>query len=424
MCVADLRHELFDLRLSQVEAAAELEKTRHLLAAQRAVNQDCQKEVSLRDCSHLSLSFSPSPLSLSCVHSLSHSLQILVLWDQLSKHHSKPSTELLSNHYDTPTHSRSRNRHSERTKRTGGSSGGRESHRRAKKKKTAKREREQTIEMHTHSEESQAESKHSSKHRNFPATNVNSGVTKPSQTAHHTISVGDSTEHSRVSPTGVERERERAQLQTPPPSGVISTDGGTSRQQQQQVSERENQQQVEHQQQVLEREQQQQVSERKHQQHVSERKEGENEGRESPPEVAETVSEMSDDVSVSSSTQSSPEMGTPSTSTPLRPPLPPLRRAQDTHPAPPLPPFSSSISVITEAPPPSMEPHPPETEGGVRVGGGEEGSGDSVSVTVTELSEGEEEDTMFEETLPQNTTTGLSTLYNSLLNCVFCREYN
>ena len=45
VCVADLRRELFELRLSQVEAAAELEKTRHLLAAQRAVNLDCQKEV-------------------------------------------------------------------------------------------------------------------------------------------------------------------------------------------------------------------------------------------------------------------------------------------------------------------------------------------------------------------------------------------
>ena len=46
LSAADMRRELFELRMSTEEAAAELEKTRHLLAAQRAVNQDYQKEVS------------------------------------------------------------------------------------------------------------------------------------------------------------------------------------------------------------------------------------------------------------------------------------------------------------------------------------------------------------------------------------------
>ena len=46
LSVADIRRELFELRLSTEETAADLEKTRHLLAAQRAVNQDYQKEAS------------------------------------------------------------------------------------------------------------------------------------------------------------------------------------------------------------------------------------------------------------------------------------------------------------------------------------------------------------------------------------------
>ena len=46
LSVADIRRELFELRLSTEETAVELEKTRHLLAAQRAVNQDYQKEAS------------------------------------------------------------------------------------------------------------------------------------------------------------------------------------------------------------------------------------------------------------------------------------------------------------------------------------------------------------------------------------------
>jgi hypothetical protein len=44
------------------------------------------------------------------------------------------------------------------------------------------------------------------------------------------------------------------------------------------------------------------------------------------------------------------------------------------------------------------------------MGGGEAGDGDSVSVTVTELSEEDDEDTMFEETLPTESTVSGRTL--------------
>ena len=130
--------------------------------------------------------------------------------------------------------------------------------------------------------------------------------------------------------------------------------------------------------------------------------------------------ETKEDVSVSSLNHSSSELGTPSTSTPLRPPLPPPPsggRTQDTLPPPLLPPFSSSLSVIAaEAPMSTTEDASQwETGGGggfVMMGGGVEGDGDSVSVTVTELSEEDDGDTMFEETLP----TGLYTKTNCLAN--------
>ena len=138
-----------------------------------------------------------------------------------------------------------------------------------------------------------------------------------------------------------------------------------------------------------------------------------NNGRElsGSEDVVSEEEEVGEDVSVSSLTHSSSELGTPSTSTPLRPPLPPPPhgRTQDTlPPPPPLPPFSSSFSVIAPEVPAEDQSHLETVGVGgggfVRMlGGGESGEedGDSVSVTVTELSEeDEEEDTMFEETLP------------------------
>ena len=107
-----------------------------------------------------------------------------------------------------------------------------------------------------------------------------------------------------------------------------------------------------------------------------------------------------EDVSISSSTHSSSGIGTPSTSTPLRPPL----SSSSTQNTIPLPPFSSSLSVIADPPPlppPVIESQMKtrEIEGESMVGGGED------SVSVTEISnEEEDDDTMFEETLPQHTT--------------------
>lgn len=46
----DLHRELSELRLSHVDTAAELEKTRQLLAAQRTINQDYKKEVHMYKC--------------------------------------------------------------------------------------------------------------------------------------------------------------------------------------------------------------------------------------------------------------------------------------------------------------------------------------------------------------------------------------
>ena len=43
--VADLRREVSELRLAHADTAAELEKTRQLLSAQRAINQDYHREV-------------------------------------------------------------------------------------------------------------------------------------------------------------------------------------------------------------------------------------------------------------------------------------------------------------------------------------------------------------------------------------------
>ena len=149
---------------------------------------------------------------------------------------------------------------------------------------------------------------------------------------------------------------------------------------------------------------------------------------------------IAEEISVDSSSHSSSALGTPSTSTPLRPPLPLSSgsRGQREPPPPPPPPLSSSLSVIAE--PPASEPQPKAggvgregggrgdvREGGERgdvregggggddgcelrevvmVGGGEEvfgEDGESVSVTVTEISDEGEDDTMFEETLPQHT---------------------
>ena len=149
---------------------------------------------------------------------------------------------------------------------------------------------------------------------------------------------------------------------------------------------------------------------------VHETREGNGDGRElSEREVVseEEEEETKEDVSVSSLNHSSSELGTPSTSTPLRPPIPPPPsggRTQGTLPPPLLPPFSSSISVIAAEAPVSTTEDPSqwETGGGggfVMMGGGEAGDGDSV--TVTELSEEDDEDTMFEETLP----TGLYTIF-------------
>ena len=156
---------------------------------------------------------------------------------------------------------------------------------------------------------------------------------------------------------------------------------------------------------------------------------------------------IGEDISESVSLSPDSEKGTPSTSTPLRPPFPTPSYGGSSHDSvPPLPPLSSSLSVIAE-PPPVTEPEEVEgrpreggregrrggrgggkggelgslerREGGERVSGGDGrtagvvmrgeegvgGSGDSVSVTVTEISDyEEEEDTMFEETLPHNTT--------------------
>lgn len=125
-----------------------------------------------------------------------------------------------------------------------------------------------------------------------------------------------------------------------------------------------------------------------------------------------------------SSSHSSPEMGTPSTSTPLKA-VPPHSSSGSTSGRlePPLPPpLSSSLSAIVE--PHSTESGMKTKENGgrdvrgggsvggggfVMMGGGGEGvgsseDGDSVSVTVTEMSDEGDEDTMFEETLPQYTT--------------------
>ena len=148
-------------------------------------------------------------------------------------------------------------------------------------------------------------------------------------------------------------------------------------------------------------------------------------------EVDPAEVEVEDDDSITSVTSlshSSSGLGTPSTSTPLKPTLPPPSSTRQ-HDAV-FPPFSSSLSVITE-PPANTTPKPRfevdggETEvGSGRVEGGEKGGGnegftmvgggaeeglgsgedgDSVSVTVTEMSDEGEEDTMFEETLPQHT---------------------
>lgn len=136
-------------------------------------------------------------------------------------------------------------------------------------------------------------------------------------------------------------------------------------------------------------------------------------------EVEEEDSIEEEDIS---SSHSSSEVGTPSTSTPLKA-VPPHSSSGSTsggleQPLPP--PLSSSLSAIVEPhssiTEPRMKTEEREARGGgsvgggggfVMMGGGEEGvgsseDGDSVSVTVTEMSD--EEDTMFEETLPQYTT--------------------
>lgn len=124
-----------------------------------------------------------------------------------------------------------------------------------------------------------------------------------------------------------------------------------------------------------------------------------------------------------SSSHSSSEVGTPSTSTPLKA-VPPHSSSGSTSggPEPSLPPpLSSSLSAIVEPHSSITEPKTKTRENGgreargvggggfVMMGGGEEGvgsseDGDSVSVTVTEMSDEGDEDTMFEETLPQYTT--------------------
>lgn len=145
-----------------------------------------------------------------------------------------------------------------------------------------------------------------------------------------------------------------------------------------------------------------------------------------------------------SSSHSSSEVGTPSTSTPLKA-VPPYCSHGSTSgglEAPVPPPLSSSLSAIVEPHSSITEPRMKTEENGgreargggsvgggggfVMIGGGEEGvgsseDGDSVSVTVTEMSDEEDEDTMFEETLPQYTTgVGACEYLNVVLcNCTY-----
>ena len=99
VCVhaAHLHRELFELRLSQEEAAAELEKTRQLLTAQRVVNQDYHKEVNLHQF---------------CTTSPTLSLQVKALRDhicQLQTHHHLPErlSDQHSENCNTPLHTKS-----------------------------------------------------------------------------------------------------------------------------------------------------------------------------------------------------------------------------------------------------------------------------------------------------------------------------
>ena len=147
----------------------------------------------------------------------------------------------------------------------------------------------------------------------------------------------------------------------------------------------------------------------------------------------EVEEDIEEEVSVSSSSVS--DVGTPSTSTPMKLVRPPhTSGSSGQQPAPP-PPLSSSLSVIAEPPSDIVQGRGGgegggggggrgERGGGVGVsrvgsggfvviegggegvvgrGSGEEGDGDSVSVTMTEMS-GEEDDTMFGDTIPQQTT--------------------
>ena len=146
----------------------------------------------------------------------------------------------------------------------------------------------------------------------------------------------------------------------------------------------------------------------------------------------EVEEDIEEEISVSSSSVS--DVGTPSTSTPMKLIRPPhTSGSSGQQPAPP-PPLSSSLSVIAEPPSDIVQGRGGgeggggrggrgERGGGVGVprvgsggfvviegggegvvgrGSGEEGDGDSVSVTMTEMSE--EDDTMFGDTIPQQTT--------------------
>ncbi|CAI8027493.1 Protein fantom [Geodia barretti] len=378
----DIRRELFELRLSTEETAADLEKTRHLLAAQRAVNQDYQKEISALREQMYRLQTHHLPQGVSDPHPEHHNT-INAAFSSRADH-----VETRERAQQMRERAWNEDRHPQRTK-TGvaNGEGRREGRKEGSKGTVGKQTHPKLSESTTPSVSSTAASE-----RGDP------NFTEPTRPHHRPTGneeldpdrrVLEQSAAGRGSTVGDGGKTEPpAQLTSPPRlQEPANGDGSASRQN------------------PL----------------VHETREGSGDGRVlSEREVVseEEEEETKEDVSVSSLNHSSSELGTPSTSTPLRPPLPPPPsggRTQGTLPPPLLPPFSSSISVIAAEAPVSTTEDPSqwETGGGggfVMMGGGEAGDGDSVSVTVTELSEEDDEDTMFEETLPTESTVSGRTL--------------